>query len=234
MGSGGSAGIATRKSQIPGKQEAPGPNRNEICWNSQQWGGKTYRDHIQELGKVPGWGMGPPMYLQNFNPELLLSKGNTEAKSRAESEQKAIQRLHHLGVHPICIHQTQTLLLMPRSACWEEPDLAVSWEALPEPHQHRHGCSQHTIKVSTGTPMVELGKDWRSWRGLQPNRKNNNINQPDTTPPRPQLPGTKAPTKEDPWLQLQSSSSRGLLYLASMGREALGPVKPWCLNVGGC
>jgi hypothetical protein len=48
------------------------------------------------------------------------------------------------------------------------------------------------------------GKDWRSWRSLQPHRKNNNINQPD--PPPPVLPGTKPPTREytwrDPWLQI--------------------------------
>jgi hypothetical protein len=24
-------------------------------------------------------------------------------------------------------------LWMPRSACWQEPDIAVSWEVLPEP-----------------------------------------------------------------------------------------------------
>jgi hypothetical protein len=35
--------------------------------------------------------------------------GNTETKCRAETEGKAIQRLPHLGIHPICTHQTQTL-----------------------------------------------------------------------------------------------------------------------------
>jgi hypothetical protein len=33
------------------------------------------------------------MHLQNFNGELLLSKGNTGTKSGAETEGKAIQRL---------------------------------------------------------------------------------------------------------------------------------------------
>jgi hypothetical protein len=28
-------------------------------------------------------------------------------------------------------------LLMPRSVCWQEPDIAVSWEALPEPDKYR-------------------------------------------------------------------------------------------------
>jgi len=32
---------------------------------------------------------------QNFNPELLLSKGNSGTKSRAETEGKAMQRLPH-------------------------------------------------------------------------------------------------------------------------------------------
>jgi hypothetical protein len=44
-------------------------------------------------------------------------------------------------------------------------------------------------------------KDWRSWRCLQPHRKNN-INQPEL----PELPGTIPPTKEytwrEPWLLL--------------------------------
>jgi hypothetical protein len=55
-------------------------------------------------------------HLKNINPELLLSKGNAWTKRRAETEGKAIQRLPHLGIHPIWRHQTQTLLLMPRNA----------------------------------------------------------------------------------------------------------------------
>jgi hypothetical protein len=35
--------------------------------------------------------MEPITYLQNYNPELLLSKGNTGATSGAETEGKAIQ-----------------------------------------------------------------------------------------------------------------------------------------------
>ena len=66
---------------------------------------------------APGLGMEPPTHLKNFNPELLLSKGNTETKSGAETEGKVIQRLLQLGIHPIYSHQTQSLLLMPRSAC---------------------------------------------------------------------------------------------------------------------
>jgi hypothetical protein len=46
--------------------------------------------------------MGPPTYLKNFNPEIFLSKGKTEKKYGAETEGKAIQRLPHLGIYPIC------------------------------------------------------------------------------------------------------------------------------------
>jgi hypothetical protein len=63
----------------------------------------------------------------------LLRSGNkipmgedTETKCGAETERKVIQRLPHLGIHPIYSHQTQTLLWMPTSSCWQEPDIAVS------------------------------------------------------------------------------------------------------------
>jgi hypothetical protein len=36
-----------------------------------------------------------------------------------------------MRIHPINNHQNQTLLGMPTSAYWQEPDIAVSWEALP-------------------------------------------------------------------------------------------------------
>jgi hypothetical protein len=47
----------------------------------------------------------------------ILMEANTETKFGAETEGKAIQRLSHLGIYPIYSHQTQKLLLMPRSAC---------------------------------------------------------------------------------------------------------------------
>jgi hypothetical protein len=47
---------------------------------------------------------GATPHLQNFYPELLLSKGNTETKNEIETEGKAIQRLPHLGIHPTCRH----------------------------------------------------------------------------------------------------------------------------------
>jgi hypothetical protein len=40
----------------------------------------------------------------------ILTGANREAKCRAESEGKTVQRLPHLRIHPIYSHQTQTLL----------------------------------------------------------------------------------------------------------------------------
>ena len=55
---------------------------------------------------------------------VLLRKGNkipmegdSETKYGTETEGKVIQRLTHLGIHPIHSYQTQTLLWMPTSAC---------------------------------------------------------------------------------------------------------------------
>jgi hypothetical protein len=59
--------------------------------------------------------MQPSTHLKNINPEFLPSKGNAVTKNRAGTEGKVIQRMPHLGIHPIC-KQTQTLLLMPRNA----------------------------------------------------------------------------------------------------------------------
>ena len=41
---------------------------------------------------------------------------------------------------------------MPRSACSQEPDIAVSREALPEPDKYRGACSQPTVGLSTEFP----------------------------------------------------------------------------------
>jgi hypothetical protein len=53
-------------------------------------------------------------------------KGVTKRKCETETEGMTIQRLPHLGIHPIYNHQTQTLFWMQTSACWQEPDIAVS------------------------------------------------------------------------------------------------------------
>jgi hypothetical protein len=85
---------------------------------------------------------------QSVDTSVLLKKGNKitlrrviETNCQAEAEWMTIQRLPHLGIHPIYNHQIQTLLWMPIRACWQEPDIAVSWEALPVPKKYRSVCS---------------------------------------------------------------------------------------------
>jgi hypothetical protein len=60
---------------------------------------------------------------KSVNTSVLLRRGNkiptggdTETKYGAESEEKAIQRLSHLGMQPIHSSQTQTLSWMQTSA----------------------------------------------------------------------------------------------------------------------
>ena len=100
---------------------------------------------------------------QSVDTSVLLRRGNkipmggdTETKCGAETEGMTIQRLPHLGIHPINNHQTQTLLQMPTRLCWQEPDIAVSWEALPVPDNYIGGCSQPTTGLSTSPQMEEL------------------------------------------------------------------------------
>jgi hypothetical protein len=50
------------------------------------------------------------------------------------------------------------------SAYWQEPNITVSWEALPVPDKYR--CSQPTIGLSTGSPMVELEKGLTELKGF--------------------------------------------------------------------
>ena len=61
---------------------------------------------------------------QSVDTLVLLRIGNkipmegvTETKFGAEMEGRTIQRLPHLGIHPIYNHQTQTLLHMPERFC---------------------------------------------------------------------------------------------------------------------
>ena len=68
---------------------------------------------------------------QSVDTLLLLRIGNktpmegvTETKIGAEN--KRIQRLPHLGIHPIYNHQIQTLLKMPARAWVQENDIVVS------------------------------------------------------------------------------------------------------------
>ena len=57
----------------------------------------------------------------------------TRDTSSGGMEGRTIQRLPHPGIHPIYNHQTQTLLHMPARFCWQDPDIAISCEAMPMP-----------------------------------------------------------------------------------------------------
>jgi hypothetical protein len=61
---------------------------------------------------------------QNVDISFLHRMGNkipmegvTEKKFRAETVERTIQRLSHLGIHPIYNYQTQTLFHMPARFC---------------------------------------------------------------------------------------------------------------------
>jgi hypothetical protein len=89
---------------------------------------------------------------QRVDTSLLLRMGNkipmegvTETKFRTETEEKTIQRLPHLGFHYIYNHQTQTLLHVPARFCSQNPDRALSYEAMPMPRKYRSGCLQSSI-----------------------------------------------------------------------------------------
>jgi len=110
------------------------------------------------------------------------------------------------------------------SACWQELDKTISWEALPEPDKYRGRCSQPTIELKTGSRMEELEKGLKELKGLQPYEKSN-INQSDT----PELPMTKPPSQVFTWLQLHMY--RGWPFHKSVEGEALDPVKARCLSV---
>ena len=62
---------------------------------------------------------------------MFLSKGKAGTNIETETEEKAIQSLLHLGIYPFGTYQSPTLLLTPRSTCWQEPHKAAPWEFLP-------------------------------------------------------------------------------------------------------
>jgi hypothetical protein len=110
---------------------------------------------------------------QSVDTPVLPKRGNkismggiTETKCGTGTEGKAIQRLFHLRIHPIHSYQFQTLLWMPTSACWQEPDIAVAWGALPVPDKYRSQFSQPSIELSTGSPMKELEKGLKELNGF--------------------------------------------------------------------
>ena len=102
---------------------------------------------------------------QSVDTLNLLRRGNKipiegviETKFRAKTEEKTIQRLPHPEIHPMNNHQTQTLLLMSESFCWQDPNIALSSESMTMPGKYRRGCSQSSIGWNTGPIMKDLEK----------------------------------------------------------------------------
>jgi hypothetical protein len=62
----------------------------------------------------------------------IFMEGITKTKCGTESEAVTIQQLPHVGIHPVYNHQIKTLLWMPTSACWQEPDIAACWETASD------------------------------------------------------------------------------------------------------
>jgi hypothetical protein len=96
-------------------------------------------------------------------------------------------------------------LWMLGSACWWKPDMAISWEALPEPDKYRGRGLQPTIGLSAGgggaSLMEKLEKGLKELRGFAaPWGKQQ------CQPVRPPEfgggngPPTKECTRRDPWL----------------------------------
>jgi hypothetical protein len=117
-----------------------------------------------------------------WNDLILLRRGKqndngriTETKFRAETEGMTIQRLPHLGFHPINNHQTQALLQMLARFCRQDPDIALSCEALPVPGKYRSGCSQSSIGQSTWSTMKELENVPKELKGFAAHRRRNNM-----------------------------------------------------------
>jgi hypothetical protein len=148
-------------------------------------------------------------------------------------QRKAIQRLPYLGIHPICRHQTQTLLLMYLlTEPWYSYPLGGSARAWPiqmwmltaNHPNHRteqgdrsggiRGRSEGAEEVCNprGRTTISISQTHYSSQGLNHQPKNTHG-------------GTHGSS---------CICSQGLPYLSSVRGEALGPVKAPCPSIGGC
>jgi hypothetical protein len=84
----------------------------------------------------------------------ILMEGATETKCEAETEGMTIQRLPHLGSLPYTTTKPRHWCGCPQ----ELTDRSVIQEALPVSDRYRRGCSQPSIRRSTGSSRKELEK----------------------------------------------------------------------------
>jgi hypothetical protein len=64
---------------------------------------------------------------------------------------------------------------MPTRAWGQEADIVLSCEDLPVPDKYRSGCSETSIGLSTGSPMMELEKVPKGLKKFEPPRRNSNM-----------------------------------------------------------
>jgi hypothetical protein len=156
----------------------------------------------------------------------ILTGGNMETKCGAETEGKAIQRLPHLGIHPIYSHQIGTILWMlemlaDKSLIWLSPD------------KYRGRCSQPNIGLSAGSPMEKLEK------GLKELREGG------CSPVEGASVKRSAPRScrgLDHQLKITHGRTYGSIHICgrgwsswtSLGKEPLGPEGVRCPSVGEC
>ena len=56
-------------------------------------------------------------------------------------------------------------IALPARFYWKDPDIAVSWEAMPVSGKYRSGYSQSSIGWNTGPPMEKLEKAPKELKG---------------------------------------------------------------------
>ena len=127
-------------------------------------------------------------------------------------------------------HKTQMQLWMQGSACWREPNKAVSWEALPERDMQRKMLTANHWTKSGGPWRRRWRRYWRSRGGLQLHGGSNNVNQPD---PRSSWGVEHKPNSTHNSTHGSSHRcGRGWSCWTLVGGEALRPESVQCPSVG--
>jgi hypothetical protein len=140
--------------------------------------------------------------------------------------------VHYLFLYVIIVHINcicmHVCVLAERSLIKLSPERPCQSLTITEADAHSQPLDQ-----AWGPQWRSQRKEWRRGRGLQPYRKNNNINQTDAHPPQcsqrlnHQPRGTHGGTHSSSHIY-----SRGWPCWASVVEEALGPVKARCSSVG--
>jgi hypothetical protein len=68
-------------------------------------------------------------------------------------------------IHPVNNHKTQTLLHLATRYYWQDPDIAVSCEALPLPDNTEVDAHSHLLDGTQGPPVQALKKVPKELKG---------------------------------------------------------------------